>query len=142
MWSLGVLIGLPIAGLIVLGCLGAIVFGMMCDARELIGGAIIGVVTTGVITGFAMWPWDPSYHQWKTYTGPVAASQLRMVSDGKTTTQVVSVVFANGDERRCDDTRCTTLVAGDILSLTCKRDYQFNGTPGWVCNYVGVKRAS
>jgi hypothetical protein len=152
--SLGVLIGLPVAGLIVLAAIGLILGSLIYAARErdwfpaLTGGGvgIAAIIVTLVVTGFLMWPWSAEYHEWQTESGTIAAVNSRLLASGTQgggSTQRFVVEFAgSGDQFSCDDTRCSLLKPGDYLTLSCKRAYQYTGTPGYDCNYVDSEAAS
>lgn len=148
--SLGVLIGLPIAGLVIIGALIAIWAGwkfhktVEWDALEPAGplffGGLATLVITLVITGLTMWPWEPEYHEWQTVSGRITNISSRIMGDGSTVNQRFVVQFSeNGTQYSCDDSRCSLLTIGDQLTLSCKREWQFSGTPGWSCNFISSK---
>lgn len=147
--SLGVLIGLPVAGLLVLVCLVVIalavrvrfVDGDWGDAGLLAAAAALAMVAIVAITGFAMWPWTAEYHEWQPVAGTVTDTSSRLLGDDKSTSQYYAMEI-NGQTYRCDDTRCATVKTGDHLDLTCKREWQFAGTPGWDCNFVDTTPAT
>lgn len=152
--SLGVLIGLPVAGLLVLIALGIIGFGIYLrfadgewsDALFPIGIGVVSVIVVLVATGFFMWPWSAEYHEWQTVSGTITNINSRLLASdtqgGGSTQRFVVQFAANGAQYSCDDTRCALLHDGDQLTLSCKRAWQYSGTPGWDCNYVDstVKR--
>lgn len=146
-YSLGVLIGLPIVGLILLACVVVLAFAVLAAifgerqdrgfAAVVAGcaGAVAAIVL--IICLFAYWPWSPSWHKWYDTTGTVQSISSRIISDGdKSVNQRFVVKFTDGRIRSCDDTRCSLLKPHDSLSLSCKRAYQWAGTAGWDCNYV------
>lgn len=149
--SLGTVVGLPILLLVIIA---ADVGGLLLwrhrshaddmDRWLFTGGAIgCWVLAAGFLIGTAvgMWPYSGEYHAWHTTTGKVRAMDSRMVSSGDHgMEQRFVVTYADGRQRACDDTRCTTVKPGDVLTLKCKRHYQWGGTPGWDCNWVGSER--
>lgn len=149
--SLGIIIGLPIAGLITLACLiaAAVFFSAGrrtdYDPTELYLGAagcVVGALIVAGITGVAMWPWAGEYHSWRTTSGTVARIDSRLISAGENAgmNQRFVVTFTDNRQRACDDTRCSTVKIGDRLTLKCKRAYQWGSTPGYDCNWVGNQR--
>lgn len=103
-------------------------------------GAIVALASI-VIYVSSMWPFSWEYHQWAPANGTVEQVSSRTLADGNGgMTQRFVVRFDNGDERACDDTRCSLIKPGDQLALTCKREYQWVGEHGWSCNYVSSKR--
>lgn len=152
-WSLGVLVGLPVAGVLTLIglALSALLFymwrttepGGYSSDRGLFRGGFFGVVllTLGVVvgTGILEWPWHAEYHRWTTVSGRVTAVSSRFLAsdtkDGGTTQRFV-VELAGIGQRSCDDTRCSLVKPGDRLTLSCKREWQYAGTPGWSCGFV------
>lgn len=154
-WSLGVLVGLPVAGLFLLVGVALTVIGIVAGLRDrkrsysegwIDSGAIFGVgvggliiVATLAITGFTMWPWSAEYHQWRTVSGSVAAVDSRLLSAGDQggTNQKFAVRFTGSpQEYGCEDTRCALVKPGQHLELSCKREWQYAGTPGYDCAYV------
>jgi hypothetical protein len=142
--SLGVLIGIPIAALI----LAAAIFvafisrgtdDVYGDARLTFWGAIAVIALTVVITGIAMWPWQSDYHFWKPINGRVEKISSRFVSAGdKGGTNQRFVVVVNGQPYGVDDTRASLLKVGDIVHLKCKREFVWgSGSNGWGCNWNG-----
>lgn len=104
-------------------------------------GVVATVVAAGLFIGigFGMYPYDREYHSWREVTGTVEKVDSRWVGAAKSTTERVVVQFEGGEQRACDDTRCKLLEPGQTLTLTCKREWQFAGTDGWACNFVGVR---
>lgn len=154
-WSLGTLIGLPVAGLLTVVLLTGTVIGAFAWAHDRrarsynrmpiavplgLLAALLAVVT---VTAFTYWPFDAEYHRWHTTTGTVTTVSSRLLAsdtkDGGTTQRFV-VDLAGVGERSCDDTRCSMLKAGDVLTLSCKRAWQYAGTHGYDCAFVEVHR--
>lgn len=145
-WSLGVLVGLPIAGVLVLICLAIIALGLWMAITDDIGDGVtfslfgvIFLLAVLVTTGGALWPWDARFHQWRPVIGTVEQTNSRLISDGKTVSQRI-VVSIDGKPYGCDDTRCTLLQKGDQVALTCKPEYQWAGVSGEACEFVGSSR--
>lgn len=146
--SLGVVIGLPIAALILAVCVVLIVVAVRryqwspgefeAEGALFLGaGAAAAALLVLVVTGFTMWPWKAEYHEWRTASGTVAQVDSRTVSDGDHgMTERFVVTYTDRRQRACDDTRCAAVRPGDRLTLRCKRAYQWSGTPGWDCNWL------
>lgn len=146
-WSLGVLIGLPIAA-VVFVALVVTAFLLLrwyshnrADfdsgvARVLGWVAVVGAFAVLVVTAVSMYPWRSDYHRWQTKSGTVAQVSSRLLSADKSVEQKFVVQFTDGGEFGCSDTRCSLIKPGDRLSLSCKRTWQFSGRDGWDCNYV------
>jgi hypothetical protein len=148
-WSLGVLIGVPILGLIVLA---GLVFGIMVltvgisdgEGETIFAGAAILVVVL-VLVGICLsplgyYPFDAEYHQWRKVSGVVEDSGSRLLpsSDGKATEQKIVVRFAGSDlDFGCQDTRCALIKKGDTLDLKCKRAWQYQSVSGYDCRFIG-----
>lgn len=144
--SMGLVIGLPIMAVIVLilVAVGILMFRVDDPYGDLMplgfGALILAVLIMGA-TAFAMWPYSSEYHEWRPTSGTVAGISSRMVSAGDSSMeQRFVVMFTDGRQRACDDTRCATVKTGDVLSLKCKRAYQWSASPGWDCNWIGVRR--
>lgn len=154
-WSLGVKIGLPIAGVLLLlalvACVGAACLYVIDKRRGgyepgfyLVLSAIAGGCAA-LVVGVAAWafyPYDSDYHRWQPKHGQITEISSRLLSSGDNgTTQKFVVALDSGGEFACNDTRCSLLHKGDYLSLSCKKAWQFSGTDGWDCNYVDSERA-
>lgn len=148
MWSLGVLIGGSILALIALVGLAGVILGVWVKATDRDGdgggwpiiGLGVGVILFAVVWAAApfigFYPYKAEYHHWETQQGTVEKVSARFLGDGKSTTQRFVVLFTDGRERACDDTRCSLVQPGDHLTLSCKRHWQYAGEDGWDCNYV------
>jgi hypothetical protein len=148
--SLGMIIGLPIVGLVLVASLISFyAFGRYaknCD--EIDHGLVVAfkwaspavAVIVVIATAFACWPFKWEYHSWQTTTGTVQTVSNRLVSTGeKSMEQRFVVAFTDGRQRACDDSRCSLLRPGMTLTLRCKRAYQWGATPGYDCNYVDAR---
>lgn len=152
-WSLGVLVGVPVAAVLALLCLAAIGYGLwMRRSRRLLisndgkvmawSGAAGLAIVVGVTAG-AFWPWDARFHQWTPVTGTVEQTSTRLISSGSGDSRSVEqrvVVRLGGRPYGCDDTRCALLQAGDRVALTCKPEYQWAGVAGEACEFIGSTR--
>lgn len=140
-WSLGTLIGLPIAGFFVLLAVIALAVGiyLFCDDMPegiaTIFGALGALVLIVGITAFAYFPFDSDYHKWKVTTGDVQTVDKRMLATDGGGMEEKFVVTFKGDsmEYGVADTRAASLKKGDHLTLKCKRAFQFTGTDGYDC---------
>lgn len=141
-WSLGVLVGLPAVDIVLLAvAIGAVAAWRYEDAEfiAVILGVTIVLVALGTVA--AMWPLKAEYHRWEPKTGTVTEINRRLISDGdRSMNERIVVRYGDGQEYGCDDTRCSLLKRGDALTLMCKREYQWTGTPDWSCNFGRVIR--
>ncbi|WP_025358364.1 hypothetical protein [Kutzneria albida] len=149
-WSLGVTVGLPIAGFIsLLATVGIVVgvrYGKKIGSYEFLepsGGLIwtgsIALFHTLLITGIVMFPWTAEYHQWRPVGGTLSEVQSRLISAGSNggSNQKFAVRFTGSkQEYSCEDTRCALLKPRQHLELSCIREWQYAGTPGYACQYV------
>lgn len=147
-WSIGVLVGGPIAALvfIALTLLAAWAFRRRhhddYNATDLSvlawcsAGAAVVVVVASVLF---FYPFKAEYHQWREVSGTVATTNSRFLSGDNGTDQKFVVTFdGSGQQFGCSDTRCAGVQKGDDLTLTCKRSWQWFGTPGYDCNFVAL----
>jgi hypothetical protein len=148
--SLGIIIGLPIAGILLIAlAIAFFAFGRYaktCDqfdrgpALGIKWGSLAVAVVVVAIAAVAFWPYRWEYHSWQTTSGTVQAVSKRLVSTGdKGMEERFVVAFTDGRQRACDDTRCSLLKPGMTLTLRCKRAYQWGATPGYDCNYVEAR---
>ncbi len=151
--SFGLTIGLPVAGVVLL--VAAIVTVVLIRWPQedwgrddppkgcFVAGAIAFMIAISSMTAAFMYPFDSDYHWWKPTSGTVMAVESRLLGGGENNavTQRFVVTFTDGRLRACDDTRCATVKPGNVLRLTCKRSFQWTGTDGYDCNFVGVKPA-
>lgn len=144
-WSLGVLIGLPVAVLLMIVGVAIAVLGSLWDdftpGMWIVIGTVIVVCSIGV-TAFTLYPYDAEYHQWRQVDGTVAKIDKRLIGSGDKMEDKFVVRFeGNGQQYGCDDTRCAQVVAGDALTLSCKRAWQYTGTDGYDCRFVSTEAA-
>lgn len=149
-WSLGTIIWLPIAALLLIILVG-VGWWLLHIWRDLnsydrgpalgLGLAALGCALLLVGgTAWGMWPYSGEYHQWRTTTGTVEQIDSRIISSGDSgPTERYVVTFDDGRQRSCDDTRCAQVGEGDELTLACKRAWQWSGTHGYDCNYFAHK---
>lgn len=144
-WSLGTIIGLPVARLLLLAALAAMVVSWIArkdtyDKFEMTAasvGAGACALVIAVIAVVAYWPFSAEYHRWEPRSGTVAAVSQRLLSDGDGGVNQKFVVRYAGDGREygCEDTRCSLVERGDRLTLMCKRTWQYTGTDGYDCQF-------
>jgi hypothetical protein len=150
-WSIGVIVGLPIAALLTIGLLIVGVLLVRWARRNpdnydagpgfwLGVSSLFGAVVVVALTAWFMWPYSGEYHQWRAETGTVTQVDSRLIGQDKSTTERFVVTLDGNRQRSCDDTRCAQVEVGDVLTLTCKRAWQYTGTHGYDCNFVSVKR--
>lgn len=146
-WSLGTAVGFPILLLsIAVLAVGGIWLVRRSrsvdddfDRKTVVGlgvGLLIGALAFIVGTAIGMYPYNAEYHQWREDTGTVTSMDSRFTA----ATQRVVVTLDDNRQRSCDDTRCAEVQVGDVLTLSCKRAWQYTGTDGYDCNYVGRTR--
>lgn len=127
------------------------VFGLFLIAAGTIGVAITRdsdvakvAILPGVLvvlaSGFFYWPvFDSSFHRLYPVQGTVTSISSRLISNDKSVSQRYVIRFAEGpDLFGCDDSRCSAATLGAHVKLLCKKQWQFRGTPGWVCVYDQV----
>lgn len=148
--SLGIIIGLPIVGILLILCVVGF-FGFRWWAKNgdsydhgLAVAAKWSTIPAAVFiligAAFVYWPLNWEYHSWQTTSGTIQTVSNRLVSTGdKSMEQRFVVQFTDGRQRACDDSRCSLLKPGMTLTLRCKRAYQWGSTPGYDCNYVGAR---
>jgi hypothetical protein len=149
--SLGVIIGGPafiltVAGFVLLG-----VWLLRHDwdsfdrgMARFFGFASLGVAALiAILAGVGFYPYSGEYHHWQNISGTVSSTNSRFLSDGHGTSQKF-VVTLDGSPQQfgCNDTRCATVHKGDSLTITCKRTWQWFGTPGYDCNFVSLRVSS
>lgn len=147
-WSLGTLVGLPIA---ILAALALVASGAWMvkrsrtadhiDALPLkwlaigcyVAAALIAVATASPL---GMYPYDSEYHQWRDVTGTVERVESRQIADGEGMSERYVFVI-DGQPFSVDDTRAAVANKGDTVSLRCKREWQYAAASGWACRWSG-----
>lgn len=97
----------------------------------------VAIAITLIITGFVDFPFSAAYHEYVPVSGTVQSVESRLIAIGEQgggTTQVFPVQI-RGTTYKCDDTRCAQLKTGSKVTLLCIREWEFNGTPGYECNW-------
>jgi hypothetical protein len=143
-----------IAGLIALlvflaGCVALVLLGrgLLGSYDDNIGKAMIDAGIVLVPVTLACWWWgmaftlSDDYHSWNVKAGKVERVSKRLVSDGDQGMQERFVVVIAGTPYGVDDTRASLVKEGDVISLRCKKEYQW-GVPrsaqGWGCRWNGA----
>ena len=94
------------------------------------------VVTVGLIVVLVVWfPFSSSYNRYTPISGTVQSVSSRFLSDGSNSVNQRFAVQINGHTYGCDDTRCSLIRQGSEVTLLCEKEFQFNGTPGYACNW-------
>ena len=147
-FTLGVFIGLPIAGLFIFGFLlaGGWLRKISEDADDFDRGPLkalgwgftaLGVFIILCVVG-GYFPYGNQYHQFQPKYGTVTSIDKRLVSSSSSSMEEKYVVTFEGSKQQyaCMDTRCATIEVGDDLSLSCIREFEYSATDGWDCRYV------
>ena len=148
-WSLGTLIGLPIAIVVIVALL---VGGLLLmraarkkpdhfDAPAMwwsgLGGCAFAVAIAALTASpLGMYPYDSEYHQWRDVTGTVERVESRQIADGDGMSERYVFVI-DGQPFSVDDTRAAVANKGDTVSLRCKREWQYAAASGWACRWSG-----
>ena len=145
-WSLGTLIGLPLAVLttITLVALGVILLRRSrteFDRAEMIFfgvGSLLAATALAICTAspLGMWPYDSEYHQWREVSGTVERIESRQIADGNGMSERYVFVIA-GQPFGIDDSRAAVAEEGDTVTLRCKREWQYASESGWGCRWGG-----
>lgn len=153
--SIAYVVGMSIAGvllLIALAFTGLMIYLIAAtkdkydrkDAKFGLGAGILVISVITLITTFTTWPtFDMKYHTYKVVGGKVTDINGRqLASDTKNGGSSINyaVQFGTDDTYRCDDTRCALIKPGDELYLNCIADWQLNGTDGYTCNFMSMKK--
>lgn len=136
--SMGLWLGLPIAGIIVVICIAVCcAFALTKPYDWGLGftiSAVIGIATI-LGTGFAMWPWKHDYHYYVPVSGKVTQTNSRFISTDSGVSQRYVVVI-NGQPYGVDDTRASLLKEGDFVKLRCKKEFDWGSSDqGWACKW-------
>ena len=105
-----------------------------------IAAGIIALVITAIITGGGLvlvwFPFGYSYNHYVPISGKVQSATSRFISSGSNSgTDQVFLVVINGKPYKVNDTRAAQLKPGMDVTLLCEKEFQFNGTPGYDCNW-------
>lgn len=153
-WTLGVLIGLPIAGFLAFILLALTIASALAWKRDrrrhgssdmssafwTFLGILLAVVVTSLVLFF---PYKAEYHQWRPVSGTVAQIQSRLVSKDKGMEQKFVVRFTDRrQEYAVEDTRASLLSKGDKLIVSCKKSWQWAAAPGYDCRWIGSQEAA
>ena len=147
-WTLGVLVGLPIAGFLILACLVAAAIAARLVARDhkqsrygnhwtdylIVTPWLIGALVVAGITALCFIPYDTEYHQWRPVEGTVQQIDKRMVKDGSGMSERYAVTI-NGTVYGVDDTRASTLQEGSHVRLSCIKEWQWAASDGYGCRW-------
>ena len=102
-------------------------------------GTLIGALCVAIIGGaigtLIAFPFSGQYHRFKPVSGTVTAVGSRFLGDGSGGTNQKFVVTIDGQPWAVNDTRASQLVKGDRVLIYCERAWQWQGTPGWDCNW-------
>lgn len=150
MWTLGVLIGIPVT-LIILGVCGFLMWtskriineerghtrfnvnpDRLSTARAVWWGSLATIVATVLLFVGLMWPLDPTYHRWNAVEGTVQQNERRLMAQ---TDYFVITFVGNPQPYRCDDSRCALANVGQELRLLCKPEFDYAAVDGWGCRY-------
>lgn len=96
---------------------------------------LCGIAIYGVFVWAAWPPYAMQYHTYQPTTITVKQISSRFIGDGNSVNQRIAVVGTDNRIYGCDDTRCTTLSPGQIVTLMCTQEWQGNAVPGYVCNW-------
>lgn len=150
-WSLGTLLAFPLGVLAIVALLVVAVVLLVIrrtadryDRGIILAfaiGSFVAALVALLIVAFGMYPYKAEYHQWRDVSGVVATTNSRLIAGDHATDQkfVVSFVGAPDKQFGCNDTRCAGVRPGDHLTITCKRTWQWFGTPGYDCNFVSLE---
>lgn len=142
-------IGTLVAGVFAVIALVVLIIGLILvitdgdrDAWGIFGvGFVALLIIAGIWTAATFPPFQTKYHQYRPVTGTVSAVGTRLLGDDKSTTQAFVLSLDGKGDYRCDDTRCSLIHVGDVVSLQCIGVFELHGTSGYRCNYVGDKPA-
>lgn len=146
--SIGVLVGLPFAALLFFGFVALAIWASRTPAdiwssfprKPVVWVLSIVAVFTLAVTAFSFYPFSGEYHSWQKISGTVTSTNSRFLAARGGADQKFVVTFnGSGQQFGCNDTRCSTVRKGDELTITCKRTFQWFGTPGYDCNFVSME---
>lgn len=143
-WSLGVLIGLPLAAIVLIGLFG---LGVLFASGKEWGVAAGFFLAFAVFLAFLLsplgyYPYKAEYHQWQPHGGTVASIDKRLMGGSDNLEEKFVVRFEGSPQQYgCSDTRCASVHPGDRLSLTCKKDWEYAAVDGYNCRFVSTEAA-
>lgn len=141
MWSLGILIGLPIAVVVILALIVCALLLFRADETE---GVVLGwlltvvvIVVVGILLSpLGYYPYEKEYHYWKPVNGTVAEVSKRIIPSGDGISQRYVVVLEDSPQQYgIDDTRASLLKEGDTVHLSCIREWEYAAESGWACRW-------
>lgn len=126
--------------LIILGMAGAVAvavvgYAMSWNVWGYLAGLVVNAFVWALMLVLIWFPFKYPYNHYVPVSGTVTATGSRFIGDGRGGTSQRFLVGINGQAYGCDDTRCSQLVKGMQVTLMCEKDFQFNGTSGFVCNW-------
>jgi hypothetical protein len=102
------------------------------------------VATVALLAGtwWGMYPWRAEYHQWRPIEGIVDRVDSRIVPAGDSSVEQKIVVLFRDNPQQYGvlDTRAAGAHPGDRLAITCVRRWQYSGSDGYDCEFVGLVR--
>lgn len=118
--------------------IGSIVILVIDDEGPGFGiGALIVTAVIFTAGAVAYYPFSGDFHKYYTVSGTVAEKPAsRILPSGESVSQRFVIRFKeSGELFGVDDTRASTVKAGDKVTLRCKREFEFNSVPGWGCKW-------
>jgi hypothetical protein len=147
-WTLGVLIGLPILGIVtVIVILGGIGLTLFWFSEEGWFGGLLALGATllvwALVTGislFCYWPLKAEYHQYRPVSGVVATTNSRLIasdtSGGGSNQKFVFTLVGTPQQYGVNDTRAAATRPGDTVHLRCVRSYEYgSNNAGYDCKW-------
>lgn len=123
---------LGVAALVLIVSVGLLFFRTEFGGNYIAGGAgILLALFTGGVCIAAPWPInDSSYHRFYEVQGTVTD-----IDHPPFLNRYAIRLAESGQLFGCDDTRCSTLNKGDSVTLNCKKEWEYQATPGWACRW-------
>jgi hypothetical protein len=104
----------------------------------------VSAVVAAVGLWWGMYPWKAEYHEWRPVSGVVETVDSRLTAaSGNGTMEDKFVVTFEGNPQQYGvlDTRAAGVKPGDRIEITCVRRWQWSGSHGYDCNFVGLEKA-
>jgi hypothetical protein len=138
--DIGFLVGLIVMGVVVLVTTVIGILFVSTDAGNRgkdFAAWIAAYFVEAAVIAFILFPFQPAYWHYDIYSGTVVSVSSRFVSNssGNGSSQKYVVQLTNGDALGCLDTRCALLQPGDKVELECEKQWEWNGQPGYDCNW-------